>query len=165
MGEESDTERSTYLATLLLYFEEEIMGEAYFYGLAQHHENADHRAKLEVMAEVERFAAESIRPLIEKYDLQPRSDAELVSIGKTWIERHADTDWDVLMADISVRYYDYLDEFYALEAMAPAEDLRALDILTKQEVAAIVFALKEVAGDADSLVPLRRYMSSNSKSG
>ena len=157
---QTDTARSKYLSTLLLYFEEEIMGEAYFYGLAQHYENADHRAKLEVMAEVERFAAESVRPLLQKYDLLPRSDAVLASLGKSWIERHAGTDWDALMTDISVRYDGYLDEFHALEAMAPEEDLPALNILTEHEVVAIEFAKKEVAGDTDSLAPLRRYLSS-----
>lgn len=43
-----------YLRTLLLYYEEEIIGEAYFHGLARHF---DEREKIVLLARVERRAA------------------------------------------------------------------------------------------------------------
>jgi dimethylamine/trimethylamine dehydrogenase len=64
------------------------------------------------------------------------------------------------MAHIVQRYPGYLDEFLALQAMAPREDLLALKILTDHEVAAIDFARREIAGDPDSLDSLNQYLHS-----
>ena len=52
-----------YLRTLLSYYEEEIEGEAYFYGLVDHFEEQD---ELKMLARVERRAAESVVPLKKK---------------------------------------------------------------------------------------------------
>jgi len=68
-----------YLKTLLSYYEEEIEGEAYFYGLVDHFEEQD---KLTVLARVERRAAESVLPLLEKYELIPRQESELKARGR-----------------------------------------------------------------------------------
>ena len=62
-----------YLKTLLSYYEDEIMGEAYFYGLVDHFEEKE---KLTLLARVERRAAESVVPLLNKYDLVPRDESE-----------------------------------------------------------------------------------------
>lgn len=153
-----ETEGSGYLDTLLLYFEEEIMGEAYFYGLAKHSDSPSHREKLVLLAEVERHAAEAVRPLLQKHGLVPRTDQELRPLGEAWVERHRHWDWTELMTDISVRYPEYLVQFEALEKMAPDEDLPALKFLTDHEVVAIEFASREIAGDQDSAAPLRRYL-------
>ena len=149
---------SKYLDTLLLYFEEEIMGEAYFYGLTNHFAKPHERAKLALLAQVERYAAEAVRPLLEKHGLVPRTDLQLKPLGEAWIKRRGHFDWDELMTDMSVRYPGYVDQFEALERMAPEEDLHALKILTDHEVAAIEFANREVAGAPDSLAPIRRYL-------
>ena len=68
------TATGRYLKTLLSYYEEEIEGEAYFYGLVDHFEEQD---KLTVLARVERRAAESVVPLLEKYKLVPGDDSKL----------------------------------------------------------------------------------------
>jgi dimethylamine/trimethylamine dehydrogenase len=62
------------------------------------------------------------------------------------------------MAFIVKRYPGYLDEFHALEQMAPAADLPALRILTEHEVAVIDFAKMEIAGDPSSTTPLLQYL-------
>ena len=56
------------------------------------------------------------------------------------------------------RYPGYLDEFKDLEAMAPAEDLPALQKLTEHEVIVIEFAQRELQGCADSTLPLLKYL-------
>ncbi len=152
---------SGYLDTLLLYFEEEIMGEAYFYGLAKHFDGPGEQKKLKLLAEVERYAAETVRPLLQKHELAPRTEAELKPLGEVWVERHRHWDWTELMTDMSVRYPGYVNDFEILEKMAPDEDLPALKILTDHEVVAIEFANKEIAGDPDSVEPLRRYLASH----
>ena len=64
--------------TLLLYFEEEIIGEGYFLGLAERFPDQDQlEIKMTYLAKVEHRAAEHVRPLLHKYGLKPRVDTEL----------------------------------------------------------------------------------------
>ena len=147
-----------YLKTLLSYYEEEIEGEAYFYGLADHFEEQE---KLTVLARVERRAAESIAPLLEKYELVPRDESELKTRGEAYVGRHASFDWFEFMTYIVNRYPGYLEDFTALERLAPEEDLHALNNLTAHEIAAIEFAKRELAGVPDSLAPLCDYLDSD----
>ena len=147
-----------YRRTLLLYYEEEIMGEAYFYGLADHFDGVAEREKLVLLAEVERCAAEVVRPLVDKYGLVARDEAVLKALGEASVDRHRHFGWPELMTHITVRHPAYLVEFDALANMAPRNDLTALRHLTQHEVATIDFAYKEIAGDPDSVAPLRRYL-------
>ena len=144
-----------YLKTLLSYYEEEIEGEAYFYGLVDHFEQQE---KLTVLARVERRAAESVVPLLEKYELVPRDESELKTRGEGYVVRHASLDWFEFMTYIVNRYPGYLEDFTTLERMAPEEDRYALNNLTVHEVAAIEFAQRELTGDPDSLAPLYDYL-------
>ncbi len=147
-----------YLKTLLLYYEEEIMGEAYFYGMADHFDGAAEREKLAVLAKVERRAADVVRPLVDKHGLVPRDASVLKALGEGAIGRHRHFTWRELMTRITVRFPAYLDEFDALEKMAPEDDRPLLKQLTYPEVVTIDFAHKEIAGDPDSPAPLRRYL-------
>jgi dimethylamine/trimethylamine dehydrogenase len=144
-----------YLDTLLKYFEDEISGEAYFYGLAEHFAE---REKTILLARVERHAAESVRPLLDKYGLEPRDETVIHNQGKGYVQKHQAYSWPEFMTYIIKRYPGYLDEFKGLEDMAPREDLPALNILTDHEVAVIEFAKMELAGNPDSLLPLIRYL-------
>ena len=118
----------------------------------------DRRAKLELLSRVERVAAESVRPLIERHGLLPRPDRELAVAGLAWIDRQETFDWRDFVADMAERYPRYLLDFAALERMAPEEDRPAIRILNDHEVAAIEFARRELADDPDSAVPLLRYI-------
>ena len=96
-----------YLKTLLSYYEDEIMGEAYFYGLVDHFEEKE---KLTLLARVERRAAESVVPLLNKYDLVPKDESELKTQGESYVGRHESFDWFELMTYIVNRYPGYLDD-------------------------------------------------------
>ena len=157
MGEVS-SKPLNYLDTLLLYFEEEIMGEAYFYGLAEHFTEPGAKQKLVLLAEVERHAAEAVRPLLDKHGLSPRSDTDLAQLEKAQIETHGAWSWSELVTYMARRYPLYMDDFEGLETMAPVEDLPPLRFLTAHETAAIAFANMEVAGEPQSAEPLRHYL-------
>ena len=156
------TGNEKYKTTLLQYFEEEIMGEAYFHGLTTTFDEPGQREKLILLAKVERHAAEAVRPLLEKHGLEPRPDADLGQRGQGWTEASGQSDWRAFIADMSIRYVGYVEDFEKLEQMAPNSDLPALKILTDHEVAAIEFANLELAGDRASTAPLRRYLASDS---
>ena len=153
-------ESKKYLETLLSYYEDEVMGEAYFNGLADYfiQQNKEGPEKLILLARVERRAAESVVPLLEKYGLIPRTEQELKVQGEGHVDRHESFSWKDLVSHMVQRYPGYLDDFAALKAMAPEEDWPALDILTDHEVAAIEFAEREQAGDPDSVLPLHEYL-------
>jgi len=147
-----------YRKTLLEYYEEEIMGEAYFFALAEHFDGEGERDKLCLLAQVERRAAEVVRPLLQKHGMIARDEWVLKSLGEADVAAHQDYDWHELMAYMVARYLRYFDDFAALERLAPQEDMPALKLLTRHEVAAIEFAGGELAGDADSAAPLHRYL-------
>ena len=144
-----------YLDTLLRYYEEEIQGEAYFFALARHFDEQD---KMILLGKVERVAAAAIEPLLQKYDLQPRSDSAIHDEWQGNLWGHEALTWPEFITHILDRYPAYLDDFHGLENMAPAEDLPALKVLTNHEVAVLDFAEKERGGDPDSLKPLIEYM-------
>lgn len=152
------TDNAIYLETLLKYYEDEVMGEAYFYGLADHIGGGVEREKLALLAEVERRAADVVQPLLEKHGLVPRDESVLKALGEADVEQHRHYSWMELMAYMAGRYPAYLDEFEALERLAPEDDMPALKLLTHHEVVAIDFANKEIAGDPDSLASIREYL-------
>lgn len=155
----TETDRlDTYRKTLLDYYEEEIMGEAYFDALAEHFDGEGERDKLRLLARVERRAAEVVAPLLHKHGLKARDEPVLKLLGEADVATHQDYGWQELMAYMVERFPGYIDEFEALERLAPEADLPALKLLTRHEVVTIEFAGKEVAGEADSTAPLRRYL-------
>ena len=105
-----------YLVTLLEYYEAEIMGGAYFYDLAEHFEESD---KMNLLARIERDAARAVEPLLQKYGLESRDEAELERLGQGCIKLHQSHSWQEFMFYIIERYPGCLDEFKTLEAMAP----------------------------------------------
>ena len=151
------TASQKYLDTLKLYYEEEIEGEAYFYGIADRLEDPDQKEKMRVMAQVETYAAAAVAPLLEKYSLTPRSAEELHASGRKQAEGSS-TDWGELIAGMQKTFPGYIDDFEGLEAMAPPEDLPALKVLTAHEVAAIDFLELEAANAPDSAAPMHHYL-------
>jgi hypothetical protein len=140
------------------YYEDEVIGEAYFYGLAEHFGGAVEREKLALLSEVERWAADVIRPLLETHGLVPRDESVLKPLGEAHVERRLRYSWMELMADMAARYPAYVDEFEALERLAPEDDLLALKLLTYHEVVVVDFANKEIAGNPDSLASIGEYL-------
>ena len=144
-----------YLPTLLQYYEEEVAGEACFYGLAEHF---DQREKTILLARVERVTAEAVAPLLKRYGLVPRDEKTLRKEGLDDVAQYANWSWLRFMNYIIDRYPGYIDEFEALEAMAPQDDRDALEQLTWHEIVVINFAQRELAGDPDSTEVLLDYL-------
>ena len=146
-----------YLETLALYYEEEIEGEAYFHQAARLLDDPEEARKMRLLGDVETVAADAVRPLIDKYGLVPRDADVLRADGKSSASNDT-RDWSAHVSEMSRTFPGYIDDFLNLEAMAPAEDLPRLKILTEHEVAAIEFLDLERAGKPDSDRPLRRYL-------
>ncbi len=150
----------TYLETLLLYYEEEVEGEAYFNELAARFDAPDAKEKLTLLADVERHAADGVAPLLAQYDLTPRSTDELSEMGRKDAQRTR-IDWQDLLAGMNKAYPGYLTSFHKLEAMAPEADRPCLSFLTEHEVAALKFLELEAQDPGGSAAPLRAYLATD----
>lgn len=146
-----------YLATLTLYYEEEVEGEAYFAALADRLGDPEERRKMQMMADVETHAAAAVRPLLEKYALSPRNREDLHASGRASAAK-AKGDFAGFMAAWRKSFPAYMDDFNRLETMAPPEDLPRLKVLTNHEIAAIEFLEREAKGDPDSTAPMVHYL-------
>ena len=150
--------KNKYLETLLLYYEEEIMGEGYFIALSEHFTEPHQKDKMLLMAKVESYAAKAILPLLRKYKLIPRENRLLKDIGKKGLKKVSHLTWDEFIDDIYINFPKYLVEFAELEKMAPESDTGMIKILTDHEIAAIEFAKLEMKGNTNSIDPLVKYM-------
>jgi len=146
-----------YLETLKLYYEEEVEGEAYFFRMAERFDDPDHSAKMRLLGEVETYAAAAVKPLLDKYKLTPRPVTELSTSGQAQADAKP-ANWGLLLEEMRITSPGYIDDFEALEAMAPAEDVAPLKTLTAHEIAAIAFLEREAKGDQNSTEPLLRYL-------
>ena len=134
-----------------------MQARPYFAAMASRISGPAQRDKLQLLADVERHAADITRPVVEKYGLSPRPEAALMAEGRA--EAQAGThDWMTLLEQMRTSYPGYVNDFKALEAMAPHEDRPRLALLTEHELAAIRFLDAEAAGLADSAAPLRAYL-------
>jgi dimethylamine/trimethylamine dehydrogenase len=153
----SQSERS-YEETLVWYFEEEIEGEAYFHALAEYFDEPGAAEKLHVMAEVERCAADTMRPLLKRHNLETRDEDALRAGAVTRIGKDAKRTWPEFVDHVVDYFPIYVPMFEALENMAPPEDHAALERLTDHEHVTIDFAKREQAGDSDSARPMLDYI-------
>lgn len=146
-----------YLDTLTRYYEEEIEGEAYFYAIAERLSDPEEKRKMQMVAEVETYAAAAVEPLLSKYDLRPIPREDLAASGRK-MATDSPGDFTHFMRKWQVEFPGYIAEFEALEAMAPAEDVPLLKVLTNHEHAAIAFIEAELKGEPDSTAPMRHYL-------
>lgn len=147
-----------YQATLLLFFEEEVMGEAMFAGLANHFSALEQREKLALLSRMERCVMESVRPLLSKYGLRPRGDMELHRSGSQEAARYRNVTWLDFIKKIDLEFPVFLEEFAALARVAPVADLPLLAAFDEHEMATIAFAKRELAGDPASSAPLVEFL-------
>jgi len=160
MTQRIPTLTSDYAPFLTLYFEEEIMGEAYFLGLTRYYSEPHQCEKLSLLSRIERCVADSVHPLLLRHGLNPRSDKTLHDLGLEHVERHRSTTWLEYMESITDRFPAYIEEFAALSRIAPDEDRKLLKPFTEHEVVGIEFAEREIAGAQDSAAVLTRYIQS-----
>jgi len=154
-----------YTQGLLAAYEDEVIGEAYFGGLAAHFPVEAQRDKLALLAEVERYTAGVLRLLVERHGLASRLVPVLHELGRTEATAWHGGGWRGLMQEMAGNYQVYVEEFRALERVAPDDDRPALARLTQHELLIIGFAEKELAGGADSLDAIRRFLECDPPAG
>ena len=140
-------------------YEAEIAGEVYFTALGDLFPESGQHEKLMRLAEVEQRTWTILLPLIERHGLRPLNRAALAARGENWVRERAFRQWRDLMKNMTARYPGFIDKFKTLEAEGPDEDKRALNVLVRHEAALLAFAEHEMAGAANSLSPIRDFLS------
>jgi len=155
----SNSAGQIYLHGLLQAYEAEIAGEVYFTVLANVFPDSGQYEKLMRLAEVEHRTSTILQPLIERHRLKPLDRAALAARGENWVKQRAFRQWHDLMKNMTTRYPGFIKKFKMLEAEGPDEDKRALNVLVRHEAALLAFAEQEMTGAADSLSPIRDFLS------
>lgn len=135
-------------------YEGEVGGHAYFNRLAACYTDPDQSQKLECLARLEKRTAEWLRPVLARYGLTARPDAESGVRGIKAADADAEKSWQQLIIHFRDDYAPYILEFETLEAAGTDEDQPALRALTQHEVAIVEFAKRELAAVQPSELPV-----------
>ena len=148
------TASNQYRDGILLAWQGEQWGKAFFEQLAEATEDADHHAKWKVLAELEEATGNRLAPLIAD-DADPASAARTRRVEPA-VAAYSQLPWLEALAQMMTILDPAIERFRKLLAMAPDEDRETVQILFDHEIALKRFAERELAGDQQtSLDPVR----------
>lgn len=143
-----------YRDGILLAWQGEQWGKAFFERIAQATEDAGQRAKWEVLAELEEATGNRLLPLLDPDAERP--SAEGYRALDAAVDTYAKLSWTEALEQMVPVLDPAIERFEKLLEMAPNEDREAVQILVDHEVALKRFAERELAGDPrTSLDPVR----------
>ncbi len=143
-----------YRDGILLAWQGEQWGKAFFERIAQATEDAGQRAKWEVLAELEEATGKRLLPLLDPDAERP--SAEGYRALDAAVDTYAKLSWTEALEQMVPVLDPAIERFEKLLEMAPNEDREAVQILVDHEVALKRFAERELAGDPrTSLDPVR----------
>lgn len=151
-------ERETYLRELAAAYQGEVRGEAGFTALAAGAADADEADRWRLLARLEAATRAKLEPLLRRHGLDTAPDPEQRRAGLQRAERRAAMGWSGAIRSMSESLPAFVERYAALEAAGPAEDKAVLAFLTAHEVALVDFCAAEMAGEPDSLAPVRELL-------
>ena len=132
----------------------ELWGQAFFERLAAATDDAGHRAKWQVLAELEEATGNRLAPLVADASDAPAADA--YRSLEPAVAAYSKLAWPAAMEQMMGILDPAIERFRELLALAPDGESETMQILFDHEVALKRFAERELAGDADtSLDPVR----------
>jgi len=151
-------DKTEYLRRIAEAYRGEFQGIARFTELANRlGGDAEKRAKLASLVNLERCTAEELSPLVTRYGLGPFDYAAEEKIGRHWALK-AET-WDAMIEMLLTERPSYVAAYEALRDSATAADRPILEYLAAHERALLRFAQLEAQGrGADSLIEVRRLL-------
>ena len=143
-----------YRDGILLAWQGEQWGKAFFERIAQATEDAGQRAKWEVLAELEEATGNRLLPLLDPDAERP--SAESYRALDNTVDTYAKLSWTEALEQMVPVLDPAIERFERLLELAPNEDRETVQILVDHEVALKRFAERELAGDPrTSLDPVR----------
>lgn len=142
-----------YREGIRLAWQGEQWGQAFFERLAKSTEDAGHRAKWRVLAELEEATGARLAPLVD--DRTAVSLDEEIRPLDAAVAAYSRLPWPEAMQQMMIVLDPAIERFSELLVMAPEEDRETVQILFDHEVALKQFAERELAGDSQcSLDPI-----------
>lgn len=147
------TDSSEYRDGILQAWQGEQWGKAFFDQLAERTVDAGHRAKWQVLGQLEEATGNALTPLVGD---SAEPDPEGYRQVDTAVAAYSKLPWAEAMEQMMTLLDPVIERLERLLAMAPAEDREAVQILVDHELALKRFAERELAGDPEtSLEPVR----------
>ena len=147
------TDSSEYRDGILQAWQGEQWGKAFFDQLAERTDDAGHRAKWQVLGQLEEATGNALTPLVaDSAEPDPEGYREV----DTFVAEYAKLSWTEALEQMMTLLDPAIERLERLLAMAPEEDRDTVQILVDHELALKRFAERELAGDPEtSLDPVR----------
>jgi hypothetical protein len=127
-------------------FQGEVLGEAFFSGVADRLDDAEQVRKIRVLAELERRTKEAVAPAVARAGVATEPDAETLSLAEALAVDSVTRPWGDLMASVGTVTDQFIPLYRRIGELDPSE-LEAADLLVAHEVALRAFTRAELAGD------------------
>jgi hypothetical protein len=128
-------------------YQGEVLGEALFGRMAERMDDADHVAKMRVLAELERRTKEALVPALERAGLPTAPEDESLQTAEA-LAGAAGTPWTDLMATFEPITSQFCAMYRRIGELDPSEK-ETSDLLVAHELALRGFARAEIAGDTE----------------
>ena len=132
-------------------YEGEVLGEAFFGRLGELADDANRKAKLDVLRRLEQSTRELLRPVIDKRSVTVDDEAPARS-GEQFADSAAALTWHELMVSLPEGTKQYADLYERMRVPLGDDDL--VDQLLAHEAALAEFSRREVDGDEQSVAPI-----------
>jgi hypothetical protein len=131
-------------------YQAEVFGEAYFVQLLSRPQSAEVKIKVEALAALERSTKELMIGCLERRGISTAPDPAVVAEARASV-----TDYEAALRSAPSGAAQFLDHYARLRELADKSEIPIVDALIAHELAAEVFARRELVGDtSNSLQPL-----------
>ena len=147
------TDSTEYRDAILQAWQGEHWGKAFLERVAERTDDAGHRAKWQVLAQLEEATGNALTPLVGG---SAEPDPEGYRQVDAFVDEYAKLSWAEAMEQMMTLLDPAIERFERLLAIAPEEDREVVQILVDHELALKRFTERELAGDPEtSLEPVR----------
>jgi hypothetical protein len=127
-------------------YQGEVLGEAYFAGMAQRVTDPMLREKIDLLACLERSTKELLEPVIRRLGVSAEPDpAVLDAAGNV-----TDVEYLPMLKSFVTAAAEYLGRYTRLRSLVEPSDASIVDQLIAHELAFELFARRELAGESDN---------------
>jgi hypothetical protein len=136
-------------------YQGEVLGEAFFAGVADRLDDAEPARKMRVLATLEQRTKDAVAPALQRAGLPTEPDPEMLSLAEALVADTANTTWEGLLSSVVSVTEQFIPLYRRIGELQPAER-EVADLLVAHELALRDFASAEIAGDrTTSLDPVQ----------
>jgi hypothetical protein len=133
-------------------YQGEVLGEAYFAGMAERVTDPAQREKIDLLACLERSTKELLEPVIRRLGVPAEPDQAIVDAAGN----ATDVEYLPMLKTFVAAAAEYLGRYTRLRSLVEPPDASIVDQLIAHELAFELFARRELAGENDnSTEPIR----------